>query len=57
MEIDKVEKIMKLMKTFKVTNLKLDGLEMSMPPEYETVADEDNISDEDLLFYSNGENT
>ena len=52
-----VEETMKLMKKYKVTAMKLGELEMSMPPEYDSpVADEDDISEEDLLFYSNGEN-
>lgn len=54
-----VEEIMKLMKTYKVSALRLGELELAMSPEYEptTVSKEDTMSEEDLLFYSNGDHS
>ena len=48
-----IKEIMTLMKYYKVTSLKLNGLEMVMPLEHTPAeAPDDTMSDDDLLFYS-----
>ena len=52
MKTEEIETIMKLMTKHGVTDLKVSDLEIVMPLKHEPVETKDEISDEDLLFYS-----
>jgi hypothetical protein len=51
MKPDQLEEIFKLMKAYKVTNIKLDDLEITRPTEYEQPPETPQEADSDDLMY------